>query len=534
MTAAACPDRFRHPRCLIPFLYRSLLGFAALIAVACQGQAFAATGFSAMVVDAHNGNVLFSQNADAPRYPASLTKVMTLYVLFEELKADRLKLTSRLKCSAYGASRPPSKLGLRPGDTLTVEEAVKALVTRSANDVAATIAENISGSEKAFAARMTNTAKLLGMSRTTFRNASGLPDPAQVTTARDMATLSLRIQRDFPHYYTYFRITSFTYKGRAIRTHNRLLGKYPGTDGIKTGYIHASGYNLTTSVARKGKRLVGVVMGGRTGAARNAYMMKMLDKHFGKASTSRTNVIAALAGIPPGGGKQTTVASAPVTPSAASAVPLPKTKAEVLAAKTAAPGTTPASQGGTDAKATSVTQKVEDTLPAAGGELATLLPEARPGPQASSEMNVTDTEEDEAEEGDLDWPVPSSAGKNHRTPEKEELATDSLFKIAAAAAAESREAGKPATEQKAALAPSWQIQIGAFPTKDGAMRMIDKALALDLNPLTGKTAIAVPITRGSSTLYRARFSGFDKTSARAACKELARKGVSCLPLAPQG
>src|SRR6185503_15891075 len=328
MTAAACPDRFRHSRCLLPLLFRSILGFAALIAVACQGQALAATGFSAMVVDAHNGGVLFSQNADAPRYPASLTKVMTLYILFEELKADRLKLTSRLKCSAFGASRPPSKLGLRPGDSLTVEEAIKALVTRSANDVAATIAENIAGNERAFAARMNDTAKALGMTRTTFRNASGLPDPGQVTTARDMATLSLRIQRDFPKYYPYFQIMSFTYNGRAIRTHNRLLGKYPGTDGIKTGYIRASGYNLTTSVARKGKRLVGVVMGGRTGAARNTYMMSMLDKHFPKASTSRTNVIAALAGISPGTTKETTVASSPVTPSAASAIPLPKTKSE--------------------------------------------------------------------------------------------------------------------------------------------------------------------------------------------------------------
>jgi D-alanyl-D-alanine carboxypeptidase len=534
MTAAACPDRFRHSRCLIPLLFRSILGFAALIAVACQGQAFAATGFSAMVVDAHNGDVLFSQNADAPRHPASLTKVMTLYILFEELKADRLKLTSQLKCSAYGASRPPSKLGLRPSDTVSVEEAVKALVTRSANDVAATIAENIAGNERAFAARMNNTAKLLGMTRTNFRNASGLPDPEQVTTARDMATLSLRIQRDFPQYYTYFRITSFTYKGRVIRTHNRLLGKYPGTDGIKTGYIHASGYNLTASVARKGKRLVGVVMGGRTGAARNTYMMKMLDQHFGKASTSRTNVIAALAGVPPGGGKGTTVASAPVTPSAGSALPLPKTKSEVLAARTAGPGSAPASQGGTEGKVTSIAQKVEDTLPAAGGELATLLPEPQPGPQASSEANATDAEEDAAEEGDLNWPVPSSAGKNHRSSENEKLATDSLFKIAAAAAAESQRATKPESGQNAAVKRSWQIQIGAFPTKDGAMRMIEKALALDLHPLSGKTAFALPITRGSSTLYRARFSGFDRMTARAACKELSRKGVSCLPLAPQG
>jgi D-alanyl-D-alanine carboxypeptidase len=533
MTAAACPDIFRHSRCLITLLFRSIVGLTALIAVACQGQVLAATGFSAIVVDAHNGGVLFSQNADAPRYPASLTKVMTLYILFEELKADRLELTSRLKCSAFGASRPPSKLGLRPGDSLSVEDAIKALVTRSANDVAATIAENIGGNERAFAARMNNTAKRIGMTRTIFRNASGLPDPGQVTTARDMATLSLRIQRDFPQYYPYFKLMSFTYNGRAIRTHNRLLGKYPGTDGIKTGYIRASGYNLTTSVARQGKRLIGVVMGGKTGAARNIYMMSMLDKNFPKASTSRTNVIAGLAGVPPGAAKETVVASAPITPSAASAVPLPRTKSEVVAAKAAETDSGLASQMQAAAKSTAPAQKVEEILPAAGGELATLLPETQTAPQTSADKNASDTDEEDDEQGDRDWPVPSSAEKDHRIEKSEQFAKDSLFKIAAAAAAESPEA-KPDTQQKAAVTPSWQIQIGAFPTKEGAMRMIQKALALDLNPLSGKKSVAVPITRGSSTLYRARFSGFDQTTALAACKELARKGVKCLPLAPQG
>jgi D-alanyl-D-alanine carboxypeptidase len=261
--------------------------------------------------------------------------------------------------------------------------------------------------------------------------------------------------------------------------------------------------------------------------------MSMLDKNFPKASASRTNVIAGLAGVPPGAGKETTVASAPVTPSAASPVPLPKTKSEVLAAKAPATESAPASELQASAKNPAPIQKVEDILPAAGGELATLLPETQAAPQDSAGKSESDTEEDTAEQGDLDWPVPSSGDKDHRTSKTEQFAKDSLFKIAAAAAAESPEA-KPDTQQKAAATPSWQIQIGAFPTKDGAMRMIEKALALDLNPLSGKKPIAVPITRGSSTLFRARFSGFDQTTARAACKELARKGVKCLPLAPQG
>ena len=211
------------------------------------------------------GKFCFRSDIDGQRHPASLTKVMTLYLLFEDLKAGRLKLTSDLKVSQRAASMQPSKLGLKPGSTISVENAIKALVTRSANDVAATIGENLDGSEANFAARMTRKARAIGMSKTTFKNASGLPNPAQVTTARDMATLSLRIQRDFPQYYPYFRITSFTYKGQTIRTHNRLLGRYQGTDGIKTGYIAASGFNLTTSAKRGDKRIVGVVMGSSSG-----------------------------------------------------------------------------------------------------------------------------------------------------------------------------------------------------------------------------------------------------------------------------
>lgn len=443
-----------------------------------------------MAVDAHTGRILFSQNPDAPRYPASLTKVMTLYILFQELKAERFKLNSPLKCSAHGASRPPSKLGLRPGETLTVENAIKALVTRSANDVAATVAENISSSERAFAQRMTNTARALGMTRTTFRNASGLPDPQQVTTARDMATLGLRVQRDFPEYYHFFRITGFSYKGKVIRSHNRLLGKYAGADGIKTGYIHASGYNLTASAGRKGKRLVGVVMGGKTGGARNSYMMKMLDKYFAKATTSRVNTIAAVAGTPPGWNDKQVPAAAPVVMEATLSAPLPKAK----------PSSAPAPVQST---------KQQDTLPI-GGEPATLEPEKE------------------------------DTGKEAPPQKKEVLATDSLFKIAAAAAAETAESmkseGEAKTDVKTTLKPKagWQIQIGAYPTRDGAMRIIEKALAMDLNRLAGKTPFAIPITRGSSTLYRARFSGFDQSSAREACKELKGKGLSCLPLAPQG
>ena len=279
-------------------VHLTALVFSCLVLLGTFNPAVAKPQFSAIAVDARTGKILFGSAIDGQRHPASLTKVMTLYVLFEDLKAGRIKLTSDLKVSQRAASMQPSKLGLKPGSTISVENAIKALVTRSANDVAATIGENLEGSEANFATRMTRKARAIGMSKSTFKNASGLPNPAQVTTARDMATLSLRIQRDFPQYYPYFRITSFTYKGQTIRTHNRLLGRYQGTDGIKTGYIGASGFNLTTSAKRGDKRIVGVVMGSSSGGARNTYMMKMLDNAFPKCVGGE--VIAAAAGTSEG------------------------------------------------------------------------------------------------------------------------------------------------------------------------------------------------------------------------------------------
>ena len=261
---------------------------------ALGAPAWANSKFAAITVDARNGKVLFSSSADATRHPASLTKMMTLYVLFQELQSGRLSLNSPIRMTKRAANMAPSKLGVAPGDTITVETAIRALVVKSANDVAAAVAENVSGSESEFAERMTRTARKLGMTRTVFANASGLPNPRQVTTARDMATLGLRLMRDFPQYYPYFRTRSFVYNGRTVKGHNKLLGTYDGTDGIKTGYINASGFNLVTSVRRDDKRLVGVVLGGRTGAARDAYMKQMLSKYFGKARNGKT--IAALAG----------------------------------------------------------------------------------------------------------------------------------------------------------------------------------------------------------------------------------------------
>lgn len=251
--------------------------------------------FAALVVDARSGSILHNEDGNALRQPASLTKMMTLYLVFQELKAGRITLSTPLRVSRRAAGMPPSKLGLKAGSTITVEQAIKALVIKSANDAAATIGENLGkGSESAFAVRMTRTARNIGMSRTTFKNASGLPNPAQVTTAKDLATLGLRLMRDFPQYYPYFRATSFQYKGRIIRSHNRLVGRFDGTDGIKTGYINASGFNLVTSTRRDGKRVVGVVLGGKTASRRDAYMMRIISLAMPKARQGKT--LAAVAG----------------------------------------------------------------------------------------------------------------------------------------------------------------------------------------------------------------------------------------------
>lgn len=261
-----------------------------------QAQDVTDSKYAAIVVDAASGDILFARNIDEQRYPASVTKVMTLYLLFEELAAGRLTLRSPIKISKHAASMQPSKLGLPAGSSITVEDAIRVIVTKSANDIAVAVAETISGSETAFAQRMTRTAQRIGMTRTHFANASGLPNTRQVTTARDLATLGLRIQRDFPQYYKYFSLVTTEVAGKKFRNHNRILGTYRGADGIKTGFINASGFNLLASVRRDGKHLVGVVMGGRTANSRNAHMTALFDDALKRVPVRRNYHIASAVG----------------------------------------------------------------------------------------------------------------------------------------------------------------------------------------------------------------------------------------------
>lgn len=236
--------------------------------------------YSAIVTEADQGRVLHAENADARRYPASLTKIMTLYLIFDDLHQGRLKLRQPLRVSSRAANQPPSTIGLRAGQTITVEEAILAAVTKSANDATVVLAESTAGSEVNFAQRMTQRAAALGMSATRFRNATGLPHSGQYTTARDMAKLALAMLRDHPEQYRYFSTPDFEWQDRLHSNHNRLLRGYPGADGMKTGYIHASGFNLVASATRHGRRIIGVIFGGTSASARDRRMVRLLDQGF--------------------------------------------------------------------------------------------------------------------------------------------------------------------------------------------------------------------------------------------------------------
>jgi D-alanyl-D-alanine carboxypeptidase len=276
--------------------------------------------YAAIVVDANSGQVLHEESADEPRHPASVTKIMTLYLLFEQIEAGKFKLDTPLKISSQAAIQPPTKLGLKTSQTITVDDAIKGLCTRSANDAAVVVAEAVGGSEGEFGRLMTLKARELGMSNTTYVNASGLPAEEQVTTARDQAILGRKIQERFPEFFKYFSTLSFRYRGAEIHNHNGLLGQVPGVDGIKTGYTEASGYNLVASVRRDARRIVAVVLGGNSGATRNERMRQLIEVNIPKASMQ----IAAPAA--PTITRETRPAIAPAEKAAEPAVVVPELK----------------------------------------------------------------------------------------------------------------------------------------------------------------------------------------------------------------
>ena len=301
---------------LLPALTLTLTLFAAL-------PQTASAKYASIVVEASTGRVLHAVNADTKNYPASLTKIMTLYMTFDALKSGRLKLDQKLPVSRVAEGRSPSKLGLRRGQTITVKDAIAALVTKSANDVATVLAEALGGTERKFARMMTSRARQLGMTNTTFRNASGLPNRGQLSTARDMAKLARAMLFTHPKLYKHFSRESFTWNGRTYRNHNKLMARYDGMDGIKTGYIRASGFNLVASVERNGSRLIGVVFGGKTSRSRGRHMAKLLARGFAALPTLTASA-APVASLP---------ATVKPPPLPADKPPAPKPEKTIAAAK---------------------------------------------------------------------------------------------------------------------------------------------------------------------------------------------------------
>lgn len=243
--------------------------------------------YASIVMDADTGMILHQRYADKKLHPASLTKVMTLLMLFEAMEQGKVTPNTRIRISSHAASMVPSKLGLKPGSSIKAKDAIYSLVTKSANDVAVAVAEHLGRTESSFASLMTRKARHIGMRNTTFRNASGLHDPKQVSTARDMALLAQYVINHYPGYYKYYNRQSFTYQGKTYKNHNKLLGKYKGMDGMKTGYVRASGFNLIGSAVRNNRRIIGVVFGGRSGKTRNEHMADLLDRGFEKMNTIR-------------------------------------------------------------------------------------------------------------------------------------------------------------------------------------------------------------------------------------------------------
>lgn len=445
--------------------------------------------YASIVVDANTGVVLQATNPDSTRYPASLTKIMTLYLLFERLESGRIKLSSRLPVSAHAAAQAPTKLGLRPGQSITVEDAILALVTKSANDAAAVVAEAIGGTESEFARMMTRKARALGMRRTTYTNASGLPDTDQVTTARDQALLGRAIQERFPRYYHYFATEAFEFGGRSIRNHNRLLGRVAGVDGIKTGYTRASGFNLVTSMHRGGRHVVAVVLGGRSAGQRDAQMRELLSDHIMTASTRRTAPAIAEA---PAQSEERRVAATE------EAVPAPAGKPLLLHKVAATPEATASISLEAAAHAPLNRPKPGSTDPIKPLPVKTVS--VKPASQSSKTAKTKFS------------PVPIPPAQ-----------------ASTVAAASEEQPSKTAAPEKPSR-NGWMIQVGAFDEEKEARVRLHSARSRAGKLLGHADPFTEPVTKGEKTLYRARFAGFDRHQAEAACRTLKRKDIACLPI----
>jgi D-alanyl-D-alanine carboxypeptidase len=473
--------------------------------------------YADIVIDANSGDVLHATNADSLRHPASLTKIMTLYLLFEQLEAGKLRLDSRLEVSEHAAAQAPSKLGLMPGQTIAVEDAIRALVTKSANDVAVIVAEAIGGDEDTFARVMTRKARALGMSRTVYANASGLPDKDQLTTARDQATLGRAIQDRFPREYRYFSTPVFVYRGWAMRNHNKLLGRVQGIDGIKTGYTRDSGFNLVSSVRRGPRHIVAVVLGGTSGAARDTRMRGLIEEEIASASTQRT--VAKIA-------ESTEVAAAQPKP----VIQLPQTPrfARADAMVPFAAHTVP--QG--DTNSAPDTRAIQAPPPVA----ATLTPQPKPG--SAEPINPVKVKTITVKAGNVQTamlvpmsPAPTAMvapphfAKSAPAAAAAAPAAAAVYQVASAGSVPVT--GSTVTRASHPRGP-WIIQVGAFPKESEAQDRLREAKSVAGGLLAKADPFTERVLKAGQELYRARFAGFDEDGAQAACRYFKRNEIACM------
>ena len=501
--------------------------------------------FAALVVDVNSGKTLYAKNENELRHPASITKVMTLYLLFEALERGKIRLDSPITMSAHSSSMPPSKLGLRPGQSLSVESAIKALVTRSANDVASAIAENLGGSEDRFAQMMTARARSLGMSRTKYVNASGLPDEEQITTAHDLAILGRAIQERFPKQYRYFSTHSFRYGKAVIRNHNNLLGKIEGVDGIKTGYTRASGFNLLSSVRRDGQHIIAVVLGGKSAAGRDKIMAGLIESKIELASRRRTAPaiaqvqaveppIAVAQAAPVEAVRVETEVLAPMSAPVPAARPLQLASAAPVQIERARPAYVSGYQRSSDPMPVGSTSYHGISLDGSTGPrvvAAAVVPTSTPsnmrwvvGPSAAAAAIAASEPK-----GKIELRAETRVARA----EPEPLAPPARIENARAETEAQPEAVRPARRaaqdfaRPAAARNGYMIQIGATDDADKAKSLLDRAKASSRAALGRATPFTEPVKSGSATLYRARFAGLDENQANAACKALKRSGFGC-------
>jgi D-alanyl-D-alanine carboxypeptidase len=542
--------------------------------------------FASIIVDANSGATLSANNPDALRHPASLTKIMTLYLLFERLDAGKIKLDTEMAVSEHASEQAPTKLGLRPGQTIKVEDAIKGLVTRSANDAAAVIAETIAGDEDDFAKLMTRKARALGMTRTVYRNASGLPNSDQVTTARDQSILGRAVQDRFPRYYRYFSISAFNYHGRSIRNHNKLLGNVEGVDGIKTGYTRASGFNLVTSMRRGNRHLVGVVLGGRSGGSRDAIMRNLLAENLEKAASKRT--VTAIAERSPSDANaevaedqaqsrptQTVqvqgamqVASAAPEEAAPMRTAPPVTKPSIIANATAAlppaqakPEPAPLTSGVIQTQQIAAIPGSSEpmkpvrvkTVQVRAGQMklasadpaqpatpvTNAIPLARSAVPETSGSVVAKAELNKAEMNKAEMPPQPAHHGTGRGVLGVLPASSAPPAPSAQAIASADPSSRPqpqAIQQHGAIKPvavrtGWIIQVGALDTEGEARQRLEAARDQARGMLGKADPFTEPVVaKGERKLFRARFAGLDRDQAEAVCRTLKRSDISCIAI----